>query len=121
MRRAHVGEQHCDSSLRWLADAERKEIEPPAHRLGLILEANWLARAGHAPVGLEPVFLDRRYQVSYRPPYGIGNAGLLHERRVGLEKAVVGGPVVCVKEDLDDTEAHIDGVEQRAVLLFALP
>ena len=118
--RADVGEQHRNATLLGLADAEREEIEPAAHRLRPALKADRLARAGHQPVGLDPVGLDGRYQFPHRAPHGVDDTGLLHERRVGLEEAVVYRPVLRVELYFDDAEAHVDGVEQRVVLRFAL-
>ena len=119
MRRAHVGEEHGDTPLLGLANAERKEIEPAPHRLGSILEANRLAGAGHPRVRFEPVCLERRYQLPRRMPHGIREAGLLHERRIGLEVEPILRPVLRIEEYLDDAEAYVDRVEQCAVLCLA--
>jgi hypothetical protein len=119
-RRRDVGEQDGHAVVRGAADAERVHVEPAAHRLRAVLEAHRLAGERHVPVGLHPVRLERRHELARRAPDGRGEPGLLLERRVGLEPAVVHRPAGRVEDHLHDAEPLVDRREERAVALLAL-
>ena len=116
-----VGEQDADLSTARPAHPVSVHVVPPAHRLRLVHEPGRLAGRRHPPVNLEPVGVVVRDQLPDRPAHGVLEPGVLLERRIRLQEAVVGGPVVGVVQHLHDAERLVHRLEQGAEPLLARP
>jgi hypothetical protein len=97
------------------AEAEGVDVEPPLHRLGVVLEADRLARQGHGPVRAHPPAIQAGHELEGRVPDGVGQSGGRVEGGVGLHEPIVARLPVRVEQHLHDAEAVLDGVEQHVV------
>ena len=101
-----------------LADAKGVHVVEAVQRRCLMLEASRLAGGDDLSVDLEPEFLVVRRDLTHRFAGAILNAGLPLEGRVYLEEAVIHRFSLFIEQYFHRTEAFINRVEQRAVLLL---
>ena len=80
-----------------------------------------VAGEGNATVNVEPMLLVLRRDLAHQPPLGVLDAGLLLERRVHFQEAVVVRSVLLVEDHFDNAVAFVHRLEQRTEAGFALP
>src|SRR5687767_3124220 len=107
--------------IRRLPDAEREDVEPAAHRLGAVLEADRLAGLRHPSIRVDPVLLERGDELPRRATDGISEARLPREDGIRLEEPIVHRTPSIVEQHLDDAEPFIKCIEERPVARVALP
>jgi len=118
--RRDVVEQHGDLPFVGPADAEGVGIVPATVRRHGRLDADRLSGARHAGVRLHPERIPRATELAEQPPRGIAQPRLPRERRVDLEVPDIRGLSLFIEQHLDDAQAGVDRLEQRAVARLAL-
>ena len=111
-----IVKQDGDEAGFGITDPESMHVEPAAIQgLGRALEANRFAGFGDTSVDVEPVLFVIRNEFAHPFSRRFGKAGLTGKRGIDFEESIIRCLVGGVKRDLDNAEAGIQGVEQRAV------
>ncbi len=96
-----------------------EDIEPPAHRRGVVLEPEGLAFQRHSGVRLDPAALEFGHQFSGRPANCVGETRHRLELTVGDDEAVVDGSTGVVQHHFGHAVPLVDRIEQRVEAGFA--
>ncbi|GJD92472.1 hypothetical protein BHAOGJBA_6026 [Methylobacterium hispanicum] len=116
-----VVEQDGDAVQRRVVHPVGVDVVPAARRARRALEADRFARAGDAAVDVEPALLVLRSEFAHPAPGGVREPGLDDEGAVEFEESEIEGAAIRVEAHLDQAEARVDRLEERAIVLLAAP
>jgi hypothetical protein len=114
-----VVEEDADLTVLRPPESEGEDVEVASELLRPLLEAARLPRPGHLAVDLEPVLLMRRGDLAHPAAFGGLDPRLPLEGGVDPEEAIIFRALVLAKQHLEDAEAFVDRLEERAVLSLA--
>jgi hypothetical protein len=115
-----VVEQHRHLPSGGVSGLEGIDVIPNVtHCLGMFLETVMPAIFGHFCIDIEPFLLVLRHHSPDGPSYSAREAGLPFKGGIGFQKDVIHGVSVRTVHHVDDAEAGVDRIEQRAVFFGA--
>ncbi|MNJ58910.1 hypothetical protein D3C77_545690 [compost metagenome] len=110
-----VLEQYCHLALFGRLYAEGGHRQHMAGGDQFLLEMQRLARAQHRAITSDPIVGLIGHHLAQFLPDHVGDAGVLGIGRIGQHMHIVAQWAVRAVEELDDAEALVHGVEERAV------
>ena len=92
-------------------DTKGVNLKPAIQFFGVMLETGRFTRQSYLALDLEPGRFVLGSQFTHALALGCNHSGLLLERRIDFQKAIIRGLFMLVENYLDDTETFIDRVE----------